>query len=116
MVAKTMVQQKNCQGCSQEHNCRMIFEKLAEVKGRSVIFKVSLAFLLPIIVFITSLAVFQQTLAEMIVAEMPYGSAKRLLTILSFLLALSVTFAVVLIIKVINKQFGKISSSEKSQV
>lgn len=104
-----MVQQKNCQGCSQEHDCQAIFKKLAGVKGRSVIFKVSLAFLLPIIVFITSLAAFQQILAEMI-------DTKRLLTILSFLLALSVTFAVVLIIKIMNRQFGKTSSSEKSQV
>jgi len=97
-----MVQQETCKGCIHENDCQAIYKKLTSLSAAadSVVFKAGLAFLLPIIVFITSLAAFQHTLAEMI-------DTKRLQTILSFLLALSVTFTVVLIIKVINKQFNK---------
>jgi len=98
-----MVEQKTCgepveticQGCDKKHNCREIYQKLANFKGSSIVLKVIVAFLLPIMVFIASLAAFEQILAEAI-------DIKELRTALSFLLALSVTFVVMLIIKVIN--------------
>jgi len=103
MVTKTMDQRKtcgepvetNCQGCSHKHNCQETYQKLANFKGFSVVLKVIVAFLLPIMVFIASLAAFERILAEAI-----YN--RQLQTILSFLLALPVTFAVILFIKVIN--------------
>ncbi len=90
-----MVEQKFCQGCSQKHDCQDIYQKLANLKGPSVVLKVVVAFLLPILVFIASLAAFERMLAEAVNSE-------ELLTALSFLLALSVTFGLMLIIKVIN--------------
>ena len=94
MVAKTMVEQKFCQGCNQEHDCQEINQKLANFKGPSVVFKVCLAFLLPILVFIASLAVSERVLAKAI-------DTKELRTALNFLLALSVTFVCLLIIRTI---------------
>jgi len=105
MVAKSMIPQKFCQGCNQEHDCQDIHQELANFKGRSVVFKVCLAFLLPILVFIASLAVSERILAEAIDTE-------ELRTALSFLLALSVTFGLILIIKLINKQFMAIFRHE----
>jgi len=90
-----MAQQKTCEGCNQKRNCQALYQKLAGFQGPSVVFKVIVAFLLPILVFIASIAAFERVLAEAI-------DTARLQTILSFLLALSVTFAVMLIIKVIN--------------
>jgi hypothetical protein len=91
-----MGKQETCKDCIHENDCRAVYRKLISLSAAadSVVCKVGLAFLLPIIVFIISLAAFQQTLAEMI-------PTKRLLTILSFLLALSVTFVCVLIIRTI---------------
>jgi uncharacterized membrane protein YoaK (UPF0700 family) len=72
---------------------------LGDSTGESVTIKVVLAFLLPLIVFIVSLAVFGKVLARAINTE-------GLQITLSFLLALVVTFVYVLIAKVVNKQFG----------
>jgi len=100
-----MVEQKFCQGCSQKHDCQDIYQNLANLKGPSVVLKVVVTFLLPILVFITSLAASERILAEAIETE-------QLRTALSFLLALSVTFGLILIIKLINKQFMAIFRHE----
>jgi len=84
-----------CQGCSHRQDCQKIYQNLSNYKGSSIVLKVIVAFLLPIMVFIASLAAFERILAEAI-------DIKELRTALSFLLALLVTFAVMLIIKVIN--------------
>lgn len=84
-----MTQQKYCQDCSQQQKCQEIYEKLGHITGPSVAFKAVVAFLLPILVFIGSLAVFEAIL----------GRAG-----LSFVLALSVTFTLILIIKGIDRR------------
>ena len=91
-----MVEQKLCQECNQSHDCQRIYQKLGNIKSPSVTFKVLVAFLLPIAVFIISLTVFSRILDELI-------KAKELQTALSFLLALPVTLALILAIKVINR-------------
>lgn len=100
LVAKTMLQEKFCQDCNQRHDCRDVYRQLGNTKGPSVVFKVLVAFLLPLTVFIATLAAFEKILAERIAAE-------ELQTALSFLLALSVTSACILITKAINRQSGK---------
>lgn len=95
-----MVEHKFCQGCNQRRDCQEIYRKLANFKGLSVAFKAGVAFLLPILIFIITLAASERILDEMI-------SAGQLQTALSFVLALSVTFGLILIIKLINKQFSK---------
>ena len=67
-------------------------------KGPSVVSKVLAAFLLPIVVFIAALAVFERVLAGVI-------DTKGLQTALSFPVALLVTSVFILIIRAINKQF-----------
>lgn len=62
----------------------------------SVALKAILAFLLPLMVFIVSLAVFERVLDGAITTE-------QVQTVLSFVLALLATFICVLITRVINK-------------
>jgi hypothetical protein len=95
-----MVNQKTCKGCGHEHDCKAIYQKLADLQGTSVVLKVSIAFLLPILVFIISLAAFELTLTSII-------NTIWLQITLGFLFALSVTFVVVLVTKVIIKEFCK---------
>ena len=95
-----MVEQEQCRDCNERHACRDVFEKLGKAAGPSVVLKVVLAFLLPLVIFIVSLAVFGWVLAVVIEAE-----AVR--TAVSVLLALVVTFLAILIIKVINRRLNK---------
>lgn len=80
-----MAQEKFCQDCDQKHDCQKIYEQLGNVKGPSVVFKVIVAFLLPVVVFIVSLAVFEEILAKAVNTE-------ELQTLLSFLISLLITF------------------------
>jgi len=91
-----MASQRICQNCIQKHDCRRIYEQLGDSPGPSVALKAILAFLLPLMVFIVSLAVFERVLAGAITTE-------QMRTALSFVLALLVTFVCVLITRVINK-------------
>jgi uncharacterized membrane protein (DUF485 family) len=94
-----MESQRFCQDCIQKHDCKRIYEQLGDSSCESVTLKVILVFLLPLIVFIVSLAVFGRVLAGAINIE-------GLNIILSFVLALIVTFIYVYIIRVFNKQLG----------
>jgi len=100
MVTKTMFQQKFCQECNQKRNCKEVYQQLGKADSSSVVFKVVVAFLLPMVVFIAALAIFKAILAGTI-------DSKEAQTALSFLLALSMAFAVVLVIKAINKKLSK---------
>ena len=95
-----MDNQKTCKGCSYEHDCRNIYKNLADYHGISIVFKVCFAFLLPVLVFIVSLAVFERALTRMI-------NTVWLQIALVFLLALLVTFVIMLIVRVINKEIYK---------
>lgn len=92
MVAKIMPQQEFCQECSRKHNCHQIYQQLCKTKVPSVASKIVLAFLLPLIVFIVTLAASEGILTNSI-------NTKGLQTVISFLLALSVTFILILVIK-----------------
>jgi len=91
-----MAPKRFCQDCIQKHDCKRIYEQLGNSPGPSVALKAILAFLLPLMVFIVSLAVFERVLAGAITTE-------RMQTALSFVLALLATFVCVLITRVINK-------------
>jgi len=95
-----MAQQKFCRECSQRHKCRDVYRQLGKAEGPSVVFKVLAAFLLPILIFIASLATFERILTRT-------TDIKELQILLGFLLTSSVTFAGVLIIKAINKKLSK---------
>ena len=95
-----MAELKSCQECDQKHKCQEIYQQLGKAQGPSVVFKAVVAFLLPILIFIASLASFEGILVRT-------TDIKDLRIVLDFLLALSVTLAMVLIIKVINKHLSK---------
>jgi hypothetical protein len=91
-----MVSKSSCKECVQKHDCRGVYEQLGNAPGSSVVFKVILAFLLPLIVFIVSLAVSERVFDGAF-------SDKKLQIFLSLLPALLVTFICIFIIRVINK-------------
>ncbi len=95
-----MAELKPCQECDQKHKCRDVYQQLGKAQGPSVAFKAVVAFLLPILIFIASLAAFEGILARV-------TDIKGLRIALDFLLALSVTLATMLIIKAINKRLNK---------
>ena len=93
-----MALQTFCNNCIQEHSCRSIYEKMGDASGAPVTLKVILAFLLPLIVFIISLAVFEKVFTDAIYSE-------RVRTAVGFLLAFLVALTCIIIIRVIRKYF-----------
>ncbi len=89
----------NCSGCSQEDRCSLVYEKLGQVKGSTVVWKVILAFLLPIFIFILSLAGADRLFRDRFEDNM--------LTVASFAAALVVTLAFVVLIRAIRRPLKK---------
>ena len=59
-----MEQQKFCDQCDKRASCRDAFKRLGEIKGKSVVLNVLVAFVLPLVVFIVALIFSQQFLAR----------------------------------------------------
>ena len=95
-----MAQEKFCQDCSERHNCQKVYQQLGDNTGPSVVVKVIFAFLLPPVVFIASLAAFEEIFTAAI-------NTQRMQTAMSFLLALLVTFIYISITGVINKRLNQ---------
>jgi hypothetical protein len=95
-----MADEKFCQGCHQKHRCQEVYEHLSTMGSPSVVLKFVVAFLLPILVFIGSLAALRSILSKVI-------NSKELQTVVGFLLALAVSSAFVFITRVINREFVK---------
>ncbi|MHC4482665.1 MAG: SoxR reducing system RseC family protein [Planctomycetota bacterium] len=95
-----MNEQDFCKSCNQKDNCQEVYERLGKAEGPSVVFKVVIAFLLPLVVFTVSIAVFELILARAM-------NAKGLQTALSVLLAVSATFACILLIRRISGRVSK---------
>ena len=93
-----MVPQKPCQGCSQRDGCEKIYDQLGKIKGPSLVSTTLLAFLLPLLVFIASLAAFDRILNNL-------TTTKGLRAILAFLPALGVTAALMLTIRLLRQRF-----------
>lgn len=90
-----MAQDQSCEKCSQKHNCREVFQQLGNAEGPSVVFKVLFAFLLPVVVFILVLTILDKFLVTVV-------NAGSLRTVVSFLLALSATFILILVTKYVS--------------
>jgi len=95
-----MSEKEFCQNCGQMHNCGQIYHQLGKAEGPSVVLKATEAFVLPIVVFITGLAVFEKILGGAI-------TTGELRTAFSALSALVAAVVCVLIIKAINIKAGK---------
>jgi len=92
-----MVQQEFCQICKQKSDCRKVYRTLGNAESPSVTIKVMLAFLLPLLVFIVSLGISEKMLARAL-------HTGYILTVLSILLALFVTFACILLTLMIRRR------------
>ena len=91
-----MVKQEFCQNCNQKDDCQKVYRMLGNAEGPPVAAKVFLAFLLPLVVFIVSLGAFERILTGVI-------DNVHVLAAISFLLAVLVTFACILITRVIRR-------------
>jgi len=87
-----MSQQKLCQECNQRHQCQEVYRQLGKAQGPSVVFKVIVAFLLPLVVFIAALAIFEEILSG-------FEIAAGLRAVFSMAASLLVTTLFVLIIR-----------------
>ena len=94
-----MVQEKSCEGCSQAHDCKKIYEQLGHAGGPSVARKVSIAFGLPIVLFVAGLGMFGHLLRTRL-AE-PYQSS------VAFVLALAITVSLMLLVSVATKRLHR---------
>jgi len=77
-----------------------VYEQLGKIEGPSIVKKVVLAFLLPLVVFVASLAILERMFSRVISAEQARSA-------LSFASALLLTFVCILLTKVIDRQFGQ---------
>jgi hypothetical protein len=77
-----------------------VYEQLGRIEGPSVVKKVLLAFLLPLVVFIASLAVFERVLWAV-------ASVRQTRSALSFASAVLMTFVCILLVKVIDRRFSR---------
>lgn len=102
-----MAQKEFCQVCRQKHDCRKVYRQLGSAEGPPVTAKVVLAFLLPLVVFIACLGGAERMLAGII-------NEGAVLTAVSVLLALLVTFACIVMIKKIRKSSGHSGSFIRS--
>ena len=96
MVAKTMAEQKFCQDCKQKHDCQKVYQQLGDIQGPSVVIKVVVAFLLPLVVFIVTLAIFDKILSG-------FEMTADLQTVFSVAASLLITFICILIVRVVNR-------------
>ena len=94
-----MVDAKSCDGCSQAHDCKRIYEQLGHTGGPSVALKVIMVFALPIVLFIAALAAFGHLLHQRLAAQYE--------TPVAFVLALLVTMGVMLAVSVAFKRLNK---------
>lgn len=89
-----------CRGCNQKDRCQEAYRQLGSVRGPSILGRVVLAFLLPMLVFIGSLAVFERAAGKA-------AAAKDVQTALSLLLAAAATLVCVLATRAIDKRISE---------
>jgi hypothetical protein len=89
-----------CQSCHQKDNCQEVYRRLGGLRGPSVVPRVVLALLIPMLVFIVSLAFFEKILAKATTAG-PVQTAVGLAA------ALAVTFICMLVTRAIDKRISE---------
>jgi hypothetical protein len=109
-----MNQQVFCQDCHYKHDCRQIYRQLGHASCPSVVRKVIVAFLFPLVVFIISLAVFDEIFARagglslLSSQDGNPSNMQELKIVICFLMALFTTSVCVFFIKMIDKRFHKV--------
>jgi hypothetical protein len=86
-----------CSNCEQKDRCKEAYKKLGKSKSPSVLPKVILAFLIPIVIFIVTLAAGDNLLVK-------FGFSGNLKTAVSFILAIAAVFLYLLLIKLFERR------------
>lgn len=55
---------KRCEKCANSHDCKAVYENMTKSKGNSVTARVTIAFLLPLSIFVASMAFFDGVLKQ----------------------------------------------------
>ncbi len=100
MVVRIMTHHDLCRQCNQRQDCGKVYEKLGKMEGPSIVKRVVLAFLLPLVVFVGSLAIFEEMFSGVITGRQSQSA-------LSFASALLLTFGCILLTKVISGKLGR---------
>lgn len=95
-----MPEDKNCSNCPQHEGCKSTYERLGKAEGSFVAIRAVAAFLVPILIFILSLALFPKLLGESV-------SGKNWRTLISVALGLLVCFFYVLMVRFFSVYFGR---------
>lgn len=90
-----MDDQDICQGCGEKNRCEQVYRALSRKKGPSVLARVTVAFLLPLLVFIGALTISQKIIVE-------YVDTQHWQTMISFVIAMTVTGICVVSIKCVR--------------
>ncbi len=93
-------EEKKCQGCRYRHTCEEAYRRLGHSKASPVTSKVVLAFMLPLMVFIASIALFERIFSQILEAEW-------LVLILSLFTGVSITLVLASVVKKIYNKFNK---------
>ena len=96
MVEKRMAQSKSCDDCGLGCHCGKAYEKLGCAEGPPITREVTVAFLLPILVFVAFLVVFGWLLQG--VAPKPYQ------TVLAAAIALAATVGLMLALRALTRR------------
>ena len=94
-----MSQDNICKGCYLRDSCNEVYQKVDGLNCPHFILKIIAAFILPTVVFIISLAVFERFFAR----EIFLNNSEKLQTFIGFLMALLTTVVFMLILRLINR-------------
>jgi uncharacterized protein involved in cysteine biosynthesis len=108
-----MIQNEFCQDCHQQHDCRQVYRQLGHAACPSIINPVIRAFLMPLLIFIASLAILEKlfTAAGAEIQQLFQLSSpakmQGLQTVVCFLMALLITTVCIFVTRVITKRRRK---------
>ena len=98
-----MTDKEYCSNCAGDHDCKSIYEQMGRAEGPSVVKKVIVVFLLPILVFVVCLVVADKKLVAVTGNE-------HLRILLGVLFAGLVSFVYVLIAGRMSSRWGGVQS------
>ena len=88
-----------CEGCSQAHNCRKVYQDIGKTEGPSVALKAVIAFVLPVVLFVAALGAFGRLLQHVVAS--PYQP------LCASVLALVATVVLMLIVSLCAKRLDR---------
>jgi len=97
-----MIENRICENCGSKHNCceEKVYKQMGSVKVPSVVGKVVLAFLLPMVFFIVSIAASERIFEGII-------SNRDVRTFACFIISVSLTLLLVLFIRYLRSRIGR---------